>query len=235
MGNHRIEVRNTRPQDFDGIVALTRLVYPQTPPWSHQQLGSHLRVFPEGQFVAVEAGSGRVVGMAAGVIVYWDDYELGGSWRDFTDAGMFTNHDPERGRTLYAAEVMVHPGLQGTGIGSRIYEARRELVVRLGLLRIRAGARLRGYYEYAASMRAAEYTARVVAGEISDPTLSFQLRRGFRVIAVVEGYLRHDPESLGFAAVIEWINPEVATPADWTAHGSFPPLPPGARPVRKRV
>jgi hypothetical protein len=31
---------------------------------------------------------------------------------------------------------------------------------------------------------------------------------------VVSGYLRHDPESLGHAAVIEWLNPEVATDAD---------------------
>jgi hypothetical protein len=28
------------------------------------------------------------------------------------------------------------------------------------------------------------------------------------VLAVVSGYLRHDPESLGFAAVIEWLNPD---------------------------
>jgi hypothetical protein len=48
-----------------------------------------------------------------------------------------------------------------------------------------------------------------VQGELSDPTLSFQLRRGFRVLATVSGYLRHDPESLGYAAVIEWLNPEV--------------------------
>ena len=46
-------------------------------------------------------------------------------------------------------------------------------------------------------------------GEIGDPTLSFQLRQGFHVLAVVQGYLRNDPESLGYAAVIEWINEAV--------------------------
>jgi hypothetical protein len=35
------------------------------------------------------------------------------------------------------------------------------------------------------------------------------------VIAVVSGYLRYDPESLGFAAVIEWLNPAVATAEDY--------------------
>jgi len=210
-----IELRNTRPDDFAGIAELTRRVYPEAPPWSPEQLASHLTVFPEGQFVALEVGSARVVGMAASLIVRWDEYETYGSWRDFTDHGLFANHDPQRGRTLYAAEVMVDPALQGRGIGSRIYEARRALVERRGLLRIRAGARLRGYHEHASSMDAAEYATRVVRGELFDPTLSFQLRRGFRVLAVVEGYLRHDLESRGYAAVIEWINPAVARPEDW--------------------
>lgn len=220
-----IQVRNTRTEDFGGIAELTRRVYPDTPAWSREQLSSHLAIFPEGQFVAVEADSARVVGMAASLVVRWDEYEIDGSWRDFTDHGMFTNHDPERGRTLYAAEVMVDPDLQGRGVGSRIYEARRALVEKLGLLRIRAGARLRGYHQHASQMDAAEYAIRVVRGSIFDPTLSFQLRRGFRVLAVVEGYLRHDPESLGYAAVIEWINAAVARPEDWA--GQPPSYAPG--------
>ena len=200
-----ILVRNTREQDFDDVIALTRRVYPAAPPWTKDQLSSHLAVFPDGQFVAVD---GRcIVGMAASLIVLWDDYELETNWRDFTAAGTFRNHDPVRGRTLYGAEVMVDPERQGMGIGSRLYEARRELVVRLGLRRIRAGARLRNYHRVAAEMTPADYVARVERGELSDPTLSFQLKRGFHVIAVVSGYLRHDPESLGFAAVIEWVNP----------------------------
>src|SRR5690606_7290129 len=139
------------------------------------------------------------------------------TWRDFTDRGMFTNHDPVMGRTLYGAEVMVHPEIRGSGVGGRLYDARRDLAVRLGLLRIRAGARLRGFQKHAGRMTAEEYVRRVARGSLRDPTLSFQLNRGFHILAVVEGYLRHDPESLGWAAVIEWLNPDLATPADWAA------------------
>jgi len=209
-----IVVRNTRPEDFPEIIEMTRAVYPQSPPWTEAQLTSHLRQFPEGQFVALHPGPGRVAGMAASLIVLWDDYDMKSSWRDFTDHGMFTNHDPVRGHTLYAAEVMVHPDAQGRGLGSRIYEARRELTQRLGLLRIRAGARLRGYHRYADRMSAEEYAEKVVLGEIGDPTLSFQLRHGFRVLAVVPEYLRHDEESKGYAAVIEWLNPDRVRPED---------------------
>lgn len=208
-------VRNTLPQDFAGISAMTREVYAASMPWNEEQLTSHLQVFPEGQFVAVEPDSQVVVGMAASLIVLWNDYDMKASWRDFTDHGMFTNHDPERGRTLYGAEVMVRPSMQGKGVGKLLYEARQQLVELRGLLRIRAGARLRGYHRYADQMNAEAYVVKVIKGELGDPTLSFQLKRGFHVIAVVSNYLRHDPESLGYAAVIEWINAAVAKPEDY--------------------
>jgi ribosomal protein S18 acetylase RimI-like enzyme len=212
----QVTVRNTRSEDFQAIIEMTRQLYPDSKPWSETQLASHLLVFPEGQFVAIDFDSGRVVGMAASLIVSWDDYDMKTSWRDFTDYGMFTNHDSKRGRTLYAADVMVGADCQGRGVGTRLYEARRDLVRQLRLRRIRSGARLRGYHRHADSMSAEEYAFRVAQGVLWDPTVSFQLRRGFHILAVVPGYLRNDRESLGYAAVIEWMNPEVATADDQT-------------------
>jgi GNAT superfamily N-acetyltransferase len=207
-----IVVRNTVSDDFESIIALCRAVYPDSPPWRRDQLANHVSVFPEGQWVAVDGDD--VVGMAASLVILWDDYGRNLSWRDFTAHGTFSNHDPTRGRTLYAAEVMVHPGHQGAGIGGMLYDARRELVERKGLLRIRAGARLRGYHLWAARMTAQEYSICVARGDLYDPTVSFQLRHGFHVLWLVRDYLRHDPESLGWAACIEWLNPSVAKPED---------------------
>ncbi len=227
-----IVVRNTKPDDFAGIISMCQEVYRNSVPWSEEQLASHLRVFPEGQFVAVESGTQHVVGLASSLIVFWDDYDMKESWRDFTDHGLFTNHDSAKGRTLYGAEVMVRPSMQGRGVGSKIYHARRELVRGLKLLRIRAGARLRGYHKYVDRMKAEDYVIAVIRGELGDPTLSFQLRHGFHVMGVVSGYLQHDPESLGFAAVIEWINSEVARPEDYAGQdprfaGNAAPASPG--------
>lgn len=210
-----VTIRLTEPRDHDGVAALTRAVYPDAVPWNTIQLSSHRDVFPEGQFVAVAAPDDRVVGMAASLVILWDDYAIDSDWHRFTNRGMFTNHDPVHGRTLYGAEVMVHPDMRGRGIGRRLYQARRELVRRLGLLRIRAGARLRGYHKVAGRMSAEDYAIAIVRGTESDPTLSFQLSEGFEVLAVVSGYLQHDPESLGYAAVIEWLNPDVARPEDY--------------------
>jgi GNAT superfamily N-acetyltransferase len=215
MSKLRYIVRQTKPADIIRMIRLCQEVYPESPAWSEEQLISHQAVFPEGQFVVEDRADGTIVGFAASLIVNWDDYEWTSPWRDFTAGGYFTNHDPRSGRTLYGAEIMISPKRQGTGAGTKLYLAREELAKRLGLLRIRAGARLRNYHRHAKRMSAEQYVHSVIDGKLRDPTLSFQLKRGFHVLRVIAGYLRHDPESLGYAAVIEWINPAVAKPEDF--------------------
>lgn len=217
-GPARVDVRATRPEDCARINEITRRVYGTN--WPAGTLEGHQKIFPEGQLVAVERDTGRIVGFAASLIIQWDEYEVDDAWRDFTDAGHFTNHDPVNGHTLYGAEVMVDPDARRLGIGSALYGARRELVRRLGLWRIRAHSRLAGYHRVAERMSARDYVRAILRGELTDPTLSFQLRWGFEVLAVVSGYLRTDPESLGYAALIEWVN-EQAVPPGTTAHRRF--------------
>ncbi len=203
----KIIVRQTQVKDFPQIIELSKEIYKKTSAWTKTELASHLAVFPAGQFVAIENDTEKVVGMSASLIVFWEDYEIEENWEDFTHSGMFTNHDAKNGRTLYGAEVMVSPHIRRRGIGKKLYEARRKLVSDLGLLRIRAGARLVNYHSFADKISARDYVNQVIRGKIKDPTLSFQLEQDFRVIAVVSDYLPDDPESLGKAAIIEWKNP----------------------------
>lgn len=207
MARSRIRIRHTKPRDVGGIEHLSRAVYPNDFPWTADYIDKHLEVFTEGQFVAVDSETDEVVGMAASLIINWEDYDNIETYLESTDGGWFTNHDPS-GKTLYGAEVMVDPERRGEGIGSSLYEARRELVRRKGLHRIRAGARLPGYDAHADKRSAEEYVRKVIGGEIQDPTLSFQLRHGFRVIGVVKDYFIRDPRSRGYAALIEWLNDE---------------------------
>ena len=104
------------------------------------------------------------------------------------------------------------PGLEHHGIGEKLYSARRSMAKRLGWWRIRSGSRLRGYHQYAGKVAPEDYVVQVVHGYLHDPTLTFQLHQGFHVLAVVPHYLKDDPPSLGYAAVIEWLNPETIVP-----------------------
>jgi hypothetical protein len=113
------------------------------------------------------------------------------------------------------------------------------LARKLRLLRIRAGARLRDFHRFAGQLTVEEYVQAVVRGSLGDRTLSFQLGQGFQVIGVVSGYLAHDPESLGYAAVIEWVNAAIAgltgyLPPPWPSLGG-PPRPRLSGESRKRA
>lgn len=212
------QVRTVKATDFDTLAAMSRTIYPFEDPWARDHLESHHKVFPEGQLVACDPDNpGHIVGAAFSLMVNWDDYETLDNWDDFTDEGFFTNHDAD-GVTLYGAEVMTSPDHRGKGVGSALYEARRQLAKNLGVRRIRAGARMRGYSRYAGDLAPEEYLMKVVNGKIFDPTLSFQLKQGFKILSLVPQYLEDDPETLGYAALIEWLNPDVATQAHQRAH-----------------
>lgn len=204
------ELTNPQPRHFVEIQELCKKVYPFSKPWSLAQLEAHRFYFPDGQLIVVDQKTQKVVGLAFSLIVYWNDYSHQDSWQDFTSGGFFKNHSPRKGHTLYGAEVMVDPELRGQGIGKMLYEGRREIVEKYNLKRIRAGARLRGYSKFKDKYTPEEYVQQVVEKKIYDPTLSFQLNQGFKVIDVAPNYLYNDPESLGYAAVIEWINPKLA-------------------------
>lgn len=208
------QVRNTNHQDYLDIQALCLKVYPFAKPWNEEQLSSHINIFPEGQFVVEELSTKKIIGMCSSLVVSWDEYDNQDSWSEFTDRGLFTNHDLEGGKTLYGAEVMVDPDFQGLGLGRMLYKARRELVKSLRLLRIRAGARIRGYSKYVNTYTPQQYLQKVYEKTIFDPTLSFQLKEDFKFISLVKNYLQNDPESLGHAVIIEWLNPEIATEAN---------------------
>jgi ribosomal protein S18 acetylase RimI-like enzyme len=201
-------VRNTRPHDIEKIVDLQKESFPYLARygniWHPEELESHLHIFPEGQFVAVEP-DGTVVGSASTLIVSLNAEYTEHTWKEITANGMFTNHNPH-GDSLYGADISTHPKYRHEGIGSMLYDIRKELVIRLNLRRIIGGGRLFNYCEYADKMSASEYTQKVIRGEFRDPVLSFELDNGFKFIKILPNYL-DDVRSLNYASFIEWINP----------------------------
>ncbi len=199
-----LRIRLTRPGDIPGVIRLSHRVYGPEGAWLTPEVRSHQRVFPEGQLVVVRRDSGRIVGLAVSLVIVSDAFPLEASWNRITARGHLTTHDLAEGDTLYGAGVAVHPDVRGMGVGRALYGAREAMVRRLGLARIRAGARISGYHRVAGQLTPRQYVDEVVAGRRRDPTLSFQLHMGFRVVAIAPNYLPQDRESRGHAAVVEW-------------------------------
>jgi len=148
-----------------------------------------LRRFPEGQFVAVADVNGeeRVVGVAIAMRTDYAPSAPPRRWHDMIgDLGLCA-HDP-KGRWLYGVEKAVHPDFQGRGVGSALYKAQFELVRRLGLKGMYAGGMLKGYERFRDRMSVREYAGKVMRGELFDPTVSVQMKRGFRPRSVIENY-----------------------------------------------
>ena len=206
--NVHLIIRNTRLNDIEKIVKLQQDSFPILSRydniWHPEELKSHLQIFPLGQFVVVEE-DGEVVGSASTLIVTLNPEYAEHTWKGITSDGMFTDHNPN-GDSLYGADISTHPKFRHEGIGSMLYGARKELVLRLGLRRMISGGRLFNYQDYADKMSAFEYANKVINGELHDPVLSFELDNGFKFIKVLPEYL-DDIRSQNYASFIEWLNP----------------------------
>ena len=115
-------VRNTQPEDISKIVNLQTESYPYLAPygniWRSEELESQLRIFPQGQFVAVEP-DGTIVGSASTLIVSLNPEYAEHTWKEITADGMFTNHN-SNGDSLYGADISTHPKHRHEGVGGMI-------------------------------------------------------------------------------------------------------------------
>ncbi|MBZ5696062.1 MAG: bifunctional GNAT family N-acetyltransferase/carbon-nitrogen hydrolase family protein [Acidobacteriia bacterium] len=226
----RIIVRQMTSSDVQPVIALQRRTYPEKLCWSETELNQHLAIFPEGQLVAVDE-HGQVVGSASSLIIDWDDYAESAQWSAITGRGTFSTHNP-LGKTLYGADMCVDPTVRRKGIGALLYEARKRMIRERGLKRLLTGGRIPGYAPVAQQMTASEYVADVVRGKKKDATLSFQLGNGLVVLDVVPEYLE-DPDSRGFATLLEWLNPEYVTNIGLRVYEEPPAMPAPKETVRQ--
>ncbi|MHA6288571.1 GNAT family N-acetyltransferase [Maricaulis sp. CAU 1757] len=200
-----LNVRNATLEDIAGIIALSIKVYTEFDPYVESMIQGQIINFPEGQIV-VEY-DGEIIGYSASFIID-EEAALGPhSWNSITGNGYASRHNP-KGEWLYGMEVFVDPDRRRLRIGQRLYNARRELCERFELKGIVFGGRMPGWQrkrkQYPTPQ---EYLDAVIAQEVSDPVLRFQLRMGFEPIGVLEGYLPYDKASGGCASHMVWRNP----------------------------
>src|SRR6185503_3510541 len=204
---NNVIVRIVNLADISDIIALQKKAFPLMAKdgviWSEHHLESHIKIFPEGQLCAEI--NGKLVASSSSLVTSLTSEYQEHTWKYATDNGMFTNHTLE-GDSLYGADIATHPDSRGLGIATMLYDARKDLAVKLNLRRIIAGGRLFNYCEYSEKMSAQKYAEKVVSGEIQDLVLSFQLKNGFKFIKVLPNYMR-DARSLNNASFIEWTNP----------------------------
>lgn len=167
---------------------------------------SQVTIFPEGQFVAIDPHTGRIVGHTSSMLLHYTPGQpFTQPWVVTTDYGRLTPHDP-LGDWMYGVESAVLPDYQGRGVGSALYAARFALAQQLNLRGMIAGSTIMNYHQYVDRMTPDEYVNAVVAGLVYDNNLTKQLKKGFRVLNVIPDYVS-DELSCGYGAAILWDNP----------------------------
>jgi len=166
---------------------------------------NHVHLFPEGNFVAV-TDEGRIVGLGSGFLIKFDFEHPDHTFMDIIDGGFYNNHDPE-GDYYYGADISVHPDFRRQGIGAMLYKARQGIIRELNLKGLVGGGLIPDFANHKHELTAQEYVDKVVRGELTDNTLSFQLKNGFKVRGLLENYIE-DSASDNWSTLIVWDNPD---------------------------
>jgi hypothetical protein len=208
-------IRRMEAKDFGDIREICSQVYLHEPPYSEAELTEHMAVFPQGQFVAEHLPTATVAGAHFTLRLSLADFHDDDPWDVLTANGTFSDDDPIRGHTLYGADIFVSPSHQHHSLAHALTDATRALVVEERLWRMVGASRLPGYSKVADTVSPEIYVAEVVAGARIDPVLTVHLKDGWIVVKPIRAYLQHDPASLNWAAIIQWINPACPPPPEY--------------------
>lgn len=203
----RVRIVNLEEWMADELEKIELACFPMANPadlLSADDIRAYARTFPEGYFVAFV--DDRPVGMGAGIFLDFDFDHPQHTITEITGEHQCGNHDPD-GDWYYGTDMTVLPEYRGLGIGRMLYDRRKQFVKERNKRGIIAGGALPGYFHHKNHMPVDEYVAKVVGGELRDPTLSFQLSNGFEVRGLLENYLEDEADD-GWATLIVWENPD---------------------------
>jgi GNAT superfamily N-acetyltransferase len=168
---------------------------------------AHMQVFPEGQHAVLERSSNKVIAASSDLKLEFDPNHYQHKYIEAVGHNYFTTHQPDA-NWLYGADIGVLPDFRGFGLSKLLYTARQDMVRRLGLKGHFAGAMPKGYGAHSSEMSIEQYVQQVVRGELNDPVLSIQLRRGYAVWGIIPDYLE-DASCANYGVQIVWRNPDV--------------------------
>ena len=168
------------------------------------ELRALAREFPEGGVVVLDGDT--PVAMGLGIRVDFDFSHTQHSIRDLVGTGGGSGHVPN-GDWYYGTSIAVLPDYRRLGIGRRLYDMRKQICRDLNLAGFVAGGVIPGYADHKEEMSAADYVAKVSAGELYDATLTMQIANGFETRGVIADYIT-DPAVDSWASLIVWENPD---------------------------
>ena len=200
-----IELSYLSLQDYQELKEAMIEAYTNMPDmfWQETQIKKLIDIFPEGQ-VVVKIND-QIAGCALSIIVDYDRFEDGHTYKEITGNYTFSTHTSQ-GDVLYGIEVFVKPEFRGLRLGRRLYDYRKELCERLNLKGVAFGGRIPNYHKFKDELSPKEYIDKVRKKEIHDPVFNFQMSNDFHPAKILKNYLLGDKASDDYAVLLEWDN-----------------------------
>lgn len=202
-------VRHMQPADAPQLEELQKIVFPTL---SEDELIRaehylrHLELFPEGQFVITDKD--KVIGMTTTMRSLFNFSDYHHTFKETIGGGWLTNHNPD-GDWLYGLDVGVHPAYRGKGLAKHLYRARHAVAKELGLHGQVTVGMMNGYGAVSNEMSGEEYYEELLQGKRTDPTLTPQMKVGFKPVALIPDYL-NDPACGNYGVLIKiYIDKEI--------------------------
>ncbi len=198
---HNLILQNSEGKHASGLEMLQDIVFPllsDSEKFRAPHYLKHIDLFPEGQFCVTDGD--LVVGMTTTIRMTFDFNHCQHRFEDVIDGGYLTSHQPD-GEWLYGMDVGTHPDYRRRGIAKALYRARQALAKSLGLKGQVTVGMMNGYGEKKHQYSPEEYFEKIKSGEEYDPTVSTQMKLGFKPMQLIPDYL-DDPTCDNFGVLI---------------------------------
>jgi len=201
MKKKEIVIRTATSADVDGVLELDHLVWVDFPT-TKEKLQRRVEIFPQGNLVAVNTATGKIVGYLCLMFLDFEPAEFPCSWNEITREGTIRTHNPE-GKYMYGVALTVHPDYSHIGAKLQIYG----WGVGLGYHRLGCylGSPIPGFAKWKEKnpeLTVEDYVYRERNnGMPLDPELAYYKRSGFNIVRILPGY-EPDPKSLDYGVLV---------------------------------
>ncbi len=200
----KIKIRKAKLKDLPEIIRVEKEAWPEGTEATEKMFRSRIETYPEGVYVAVYQG--KIIGVVAFELIYYDLNNPITSWKEATDNGMIKNSHKKDGDTIFGVDLTASPNAP-RGTGTRLLVEVGRQAISKNLKRGILGGRLPKYKDYADKMTPEEYLkAKNENGEPLDPEVRFYKRAGLKIEKILPNYFE-DPDSLNYGVLLIWDNP----------------------------
>lgn len=215
-----ITIRPYAPEDYAGLIALFDDAYAGIDDnyASFEDMEALRLHYPESQLVAVR--DGVVVGCILSLHCRYAQFTQPQQMADIYNPDNFAAHSQDAD-SLFALEILVHSGCKRQGIGRLLNQALTAVLERRNLRAFIGISRLSGYGALQAELSVEDYLTKVVAGELHDPSLSYNCANQMLPTQAVADYYPADTASAGYGAIVVQHNPHYQVPGHVAVPGSL--------------